>query len=157
MRLLRFALMLALFLCGCGGSTRHTVETGAQGSLEGLAFMPLDHSRYVDIDTDPEIFWLQGYNPPSRFTVSLKRIDEYGDLESVNTKLERLSEKRWRLKVFGTLSEGTFYAVIVRDDTRGDVKEAWFMTRKSHAGTSKALEHMPKGAFEHTVTMEGQQ
>lgn len=157
MRPLMLALMLALFLYSCGGSTRHTVETGLQGSLEGLAFIPVDHSRYVDIDTDPEIYWLQGYSPPSRFTISLKRIDEYGDLEPVKTKLERLPNNRWRLKLFGTLNEGTFYAIIVRDDTRGEQREAWFMTKKARTGASKALERAPKDTFEHTVTTEDQQ
>ena len=157
MRILKLAFALALFLCGCGGATRHTVETGGQGSLQGLVFEPPDHSRHVDTDIDPEIYWSSGYKPPSRITVSLKRIDEYGDLESVNTKLKQLGENRWRLVVLGMLNEGTVYTLIVRDDTRGEQVEAWFMTRKARVGGSKASERAHENAFEHTVTTEAQE
>ncbi|MCS7254663.1 MAG: hypothetical protein RMK18_11600 [Armatimonadota bacterium] len=152
MRLFKSILLLALLLYSCQGSSRHTVETGEPGSLEGLRFIPSDHSRYVDIDTDPQIFWLHGYKPPSRFTVSLKRIDEHGDFCSVNTKLESSGTNHWRLNVFGMLNEGTIYAIIVRDDTSGEQMEAWFMTAKSRAGQIRASEPATQDAFEHTVT-----
>ncbi|MFA4029542.1 MAG: hypothetical protein GDYSWBUE_000569 [Candidatus Fervidibacterota bacterium] len=157
MRILKLAFALALFLCGCGGATRHAVETGEQGSLHGLGFIPSDHSLRVETDIDPEIYWSPGYKPPSRFTVSLKRIDEYGDLNPINTKLESSGENRWKLKVFGVLDEGKLYAVIVRDDTRGEEMQAWFMTRKGRVGGGKTSEHAHENAFEHTVTTEAQE
>ncbi len=157
MRIWQIVVASFLLLCGCQGSSRHTVTTGEQGSLEGLRFYPPDHSRDVDTDTDPEIFWLQGYKPPSRFTVSLKRIDEYGDLYPVSTELTSSGTNRWKLKVVGTLNEGTLYAIIVHDDTRGEQKEAWFLTekriRKSQAGNPSPS---PENEFEHTVTIGSQ-
>lgn len=138
-----------LLLCGCQGSSRHTVTTGGEGTLEGLQFLPTDHSRDVDTDTDPEIFWLPGYQPPKRFTVSLKRIDEFGDLHSVNTELEQTGANRWRLKVVGTLDEGMFYAIIVRDDTRGEQREAWFLTRKRRHRPLAP----PASGSEHTIVI----
>ncbi len=142
-----------LLLCGCGGRTRHTVVSGGQGSLEGLQFIPADHSREVDTDTDPEIFWLPGYEPPERFTVALRRIDEFSDTHPVSTELERSGTNRWKLKVVGTLEEGSLYSILVRDDTRGTDKEAWFLTEKSQWRSPKpSAEPSPKeGAFEHTV------
>ncbi len=125
--------------------------------MQGLVFEPPDHSRHVDTDIDPEIYWSSGYKPPSRFTVSLKQIDEYGDLNPINTKLESSGENRWKLKVFGRLDEGRIYVVIVRDDTRGEQVEAWFMTRKARVGGSKASERAHENAFEHTVTTEAQE
>lgn len=148
MRCLMLFPALILLLCGCEGSSRHTIVTGGQGSLEGLRFIPADHSRYVDTDTDPEIFWLPGYSPPSRFTVSLKRIDEYGDLHPVTTDLTQSGTNRWKLKVVGTLDEGTLYAIIVHDDTRGEQKEAWFLTEKY--GRSQQAPNTTKEG-EHTV------
>lgn len=147
MRWLVILPLLVLLLCGCQGSSRHTIETVGQGSLEGLRFIPADHSRGVDVDTDPEIFWILGYEPPSRFTVSLKRIDEYGDFQPVSTELTKSGTNRWKLKVVGTLDEGTLYAIIVHDDTRGEQKEAWFLTEKRFrlrpqpAETQKESEH----------------
>lgn len=150
MRWLKFLPVAVLILCGCQGSTRHTVTTPSQGSLEGLMFFPPDHSRGVDTDTDPEIFWLPGYPPPNRFTVSLKRIDEYGDLNSVTTTLKSAGTNRWKLKVVGSLSEGSLYTVIVRDDTRGEQREAWFLTRKTGSRRSTP----PTREGEHTVVIE---
>ncbi len=151
-----FTALLLLFLCGCQGRSRHTVS-GGQGSLEGLQFLPPDHSREVDTDTDPEIFWLPGYEPPAQFTVSLKRIDEYSDLHPVNTELRRPDPNlyRWKLKVVGTLSEGTLYAIIVRDDTRGTFREVWFLTKKSRwrSTPSPQPDRPQRGAFEHTVIL----
>jgi len=142
-----------LLLCGCQGSSRHEVVTGGQGSLEGLRFLPPDHSRYVDVDTDPEIFWQPGYEPPAKFTVSLKRIDEYGDYQPVITELRSSGTNRWKLKVSGTLDEGSLYAIIVRDDTRGEIRESWFLTEKSRVRTHS---EKAKGSetFEHTVTLQ---
>ncbi len=151
MRFLKLLPVLVLLLCGCKGSSRHTIETGGQGSLEGLKFIPADHSRGVDTDTDPEIFWLPGYEPPSRFTVSLKRIDEYGDLYPVTTNLTQSGTKRWKLKVVGTLNEGTLYTIIVHDDARGDQREAWFLTEK-YGRSSKAPPATGEG--EHTIIVK---
>ncbi len=151
MRWLKVLPALILLLCGCGGSSRHTIVTGGQGSLEGLRFIPADHSRNVDTDTDPEIFWISGYEPPSRFTVSLKRIDEYGDLYPVTTDLTQSGTNRWKLKVLGTLNEGTLYAIIVRDDTRGEQKEAWFLTEK-HGRSRQTPPATREG--EHTIIVE---
>jgi len=57
------------------------------------------------------------------------------------------------LKVSGTLDEGSLYAIIVRDDTRGEIRESWFLTEKSRIRTpgekAKGLE-----TFEHTVTLQ---
>ncbi|MFN3420148.1 MAG: hypothetical protein ACK40X_00300 [Armatimonadota bacterium] len=153
MRFLKLLPALVLLLCGCQGSSRHTIETSGQGSLEGLRFIPADHSRGVDTDTDPEIFWLPGYEPPSRFTVSLKRINEYGDLYPVATDLTPSGTNRWKLKVVGTLNEGTLYAIIVHDDTRGDQREAWFLTKK-YGRSSKAPPNTGEG--EHTVIVKPQ-
>ncbi len=151
MRWMNFLLVLLLFLCGCEGSTRHTVTTGTQGSLEGLRFYPPDHSRGVETETDPEIFWLPSYFPPYRFTVWLKRIDEYGNLHSVTTDLEQISNYRWKLKVSGTLNGGTLYTIIVRDEIHDEQKESWFLTgktRRSHQPPSE-----PEGGG-HTVVVE---
>lgn len=153
MRFLKLLPMLVLLLCGCQGSSRHTVVTSGQGSLEGLKFIPADHSRNVDTDTDPEIFWLSGYEPPARFTVSLKRIDEYGDLYPVVTELTPSGTNRWKLKVVGTLNEGTLCAIIVHDDTRGDQREAWFLTKK-HGRSTQAPPATGEG--EHTVVVKPQ-
>jgi len=142
-----------LLLYGCQGSSRHEIVTGGQGSLEGLLFLPTDHSRDVDVDTDPEIFWQPGYEPPAKFTVSLKRIDEYGDYQPVSTELKPSGTNRWKLKVVGTLDEGSLYAIIVRDDTGGETRESWFLTEKSRIKSpderATALE-----AFEHTVILQ---
>lgn len=146
---MRLLLLLPLLLCGCKGSSRHTVVTETQGSLEGLNFYPADHSRNVDTDIDPEIFWLPYYSPPSRFTVSLRRIDEYGDLHPVMTELEEvIRNRRWKLKVSGTLNEGTLYAIIVRDDISGEQREAWFITEKR--GRSQQPQNLQEKG-EHTV------
>ena len=136
-----------------GGASRHTVVSGGQGSLEGLQFLPADHSRDVDTDTDPEIFWLAGFEPPERFTVALRRIDEYGDTHPVSTELTKTAANRWKLKVVGSLEEGALYSIIVRDDTRGTHREAWFLTEKSRFRTHKPSGEQPRqrGAFEHTV------
>lgn len=147
------ALGLSLLL-GCGGATRHTVTPGTQGSLEGLSFYPQDHSRGVDTDTDPEIFWKQSYEPPSRFTVALKQIDEYGDYRPVSTELKQVEgTNRWKLKVVGTLNEGTLYAIIVRDDMRGEERESWFFTEKSRYRSEPRRKGQPPETFEHTVTL----
>ncbi len=114
-------------------------------------FSPADHSRGVDTDIDPEIFWLSGYEPPSRFTVSLKRINEYGDLYPVNTELTQPGTNRWKLKVVGTLDEGTLYTIIVHDDTRGEQKEAWFLTEK-YGRSNQAPPNTKEG--EHTVIVK---
>lgn len=153
MRVWKLILVPFLLLCGCQGSSRHEVVTGGQGSLEGLRFLPPDHSRDVDVDTDPEIFWQPGYEPPAKFTVSLKRIDEYGDYQPVSTELRSSGTNRWKLRVSGTLDEGSLYAIIVRDDTRGEIRESWFLTEKSrirtHGEKAKGSE-----TFEHTVTLQ---
>jgi len=117
-------------------------------------FLPPDHSRDVDVDIDPEIFWLPGYEPPARVNVSLNRIDEYGDYQSVNTKLIELEPKRrWKLKVvMGRLDEGSLYAIVVRDDTRGDIRESWFLTEKSRI---RLPDEKAKNSetFEHTIIL----
>ncbi|MGQ9462663.1 MAG: hypothetical protein ACUVTP_07365 [Candidatus Fervidibacter sp.] len=123
--------------------------------MEGLQFFPQDHARGVETDTDPEIFWLPGNQPPSRFTVMLKRIDEYGDYQPVSTELKHdEGTNRWKLKVIGTLSEGTLYAIIVRDDTRGEERESWFFTEKSQYRSEPKGTNQPSETFEHTVTLQ---
>lgn len=153
MRVWKLILVPFLLLCGCQGSSRHEIVTGGQGSLEGLLFLPPDHSRDVDVDTDPEIFWQSGYEPPAKFTVSLKQIDEYGDYQPVSTKRVDLGGNRWELKVLGALDEGSLYAIVVRDDTRGEIRENWFLTEKSRIRThdEKAKD---SETFEHTVTLQ---
>jgi len=153
MRLCKLIVVSLLLLYGCQGSSRHEVVTGGQGSLEGLLFLPPDHSRDVDVDTDPEIFWLPGYEPPAKFTVSLKRIDEYGDYQSVGTELNSSGTNRWKLKVTGTLNEGTLYAIIVRDDTRGEIRESWFLTEKSRIRSTDEKARDSE-TFEHTVILK---
>jgi hypothetical protein len=152
MRVWKLIVMSLLLLYGCQGSSRHEVVTGGQGSLEGLLFLPPDHSRDVDVDTDPEIFWLPGYEPPAKFTVSLKRIDEYGDYQSVGTELNSSGTNRWKLKVTGTLNEGTLYAIIVRDDTRGEIRESWFLTEKSRVRSPNEKAKNSE-TFEHTIIL----
>jgi len=115
--------------------------------------LPPDHSRDVDVDTDPEIFWLPGYEPPAKFTVSLKRIDEYGDYQPVSTELKPSGTNRWKLKVGGTLDEGSLYAIIVRDDTRGETCESWFLTEKSRIRSPNEKARNSE-TFEHTVVLQ---
>lgn len=144
-----------LLLLGCRGASRHTVVTGSEGSLEGLQFFPQDHKRGVETDTDPEIFWLPGYQPPRNFSVWLKRIDEYGDYQSVSTELKEVEpERHWKLKVVGTLNEGTLYAIIVRDNKRGEERESWFFTKKSWYRSEPKGTKQPSETFEHTVTLQ---
>ena len=153
MRIWKLIVALFLLFYGCQGSSRHEIVTGGQGSLEGLRFLPPDHSRNVEIDTDPEIFWLPGYEPPAKFTVFLKRIDEYGDYKPVSTDLKPSGTNRWKLKVAGMLNEGSLYAIIVRDDTRGETCESWFLTEKSRT-KSPEERATDSEAFEHTVILQ---
>lgn len=144
-------LLLHLSLVGCGGRSRHIVVPGTEGSLQGLSFDPPDHSRHVDTDIDPAIYWVSGA-PPSQFTVALRRIDEFGDFHPVPTELKRDGTAyRWRLKVVGNLDEGNLYAIVVYSGN--EYREAWFLTRKSRMGRTSpsGRESESRGSYEHTV------
>lgn len=84
----------------------------------------------------------------------LKRIDEYGDYQPVNTELERVGTYRWKLKVAGTLNEGALYAITVSDDTLGEQREAWFLTEKSRSRNPGANGKENARTFEHKVNLQ---
>ncbi|MCS7223383.1 MAG: hypothetical protein NZ959_02300 [Armatimonadetes bacterium] len=132
MRRVWMFLIFLFFLAGCEtGRRQHTVVTGTTGSLEGLQTIPPDHSLDVETDRDPEIFWARG-TPPPQFTAALRRIDEFSQVYSVPTELVRIGPEtsyHWKLKVTGTLWEGTLYSIVVTSST--ERKEAWFLTEKS--------------------------
>ncbi len=147
---------LLLLLACTTGRRQHSVVTGQEGSLEGLAFVPPDHSLEVETDTDPEIFWVRG-SPPSQFTVTLKRIDQFSESHSVPTELVRLGPEgthHWKLKVPGSLAQGSLHSIIVTSAT--ERKEAWFLTEmsfplRSLSGRSATEGPSPTAKEEHLI------
>lgn len=135
---------LALILAGCGGSSRTTINTGVNGSMLGLVITPEPQSLGIDRGDDFYLDWPTGYEPPSSFTVSLRKVNTNASTEALFTEVDTFSTGHYRVRPTSTLPSGTFIMLRVVSD-RETVRvmyltddSAFPMTRKANAGEGQA-------------------
>ncbi|MEI6519392.1 MAG: hypothetical protein WCO98_05050 [bacterium] len=104
-------LLIVLLLCGCtqDGTLRHDVNTGSNGSLDGLSITPAPQSLGIATDTEFYLDWAVNTSPPSTFTVTLRKIEKNGDTHLVRTVLDTLSTGHYRLYKDWNLDTQSFY------------------------------------------------
>lgn len=147
----------ALLLSSCGGSTRHTIATNTTGSLQGIDFVPADHTLRVNTGTKCRVYWHTGYSPPSQFVVSLKKVSLTGKKESVRTELNKVGDGYvWELAPVIRLSAECVYFIEV--DAAPEYEISMFLTEpdgaRSPGGT--APDSPDRGAFSHRVVVTGE-
>lgn len=71
----------AFLLAGCGGSTRHSVDTGTAGDLYAVRLRPAPGAVGVSPRASFELSWPDDDPPPAQFDVELVRYREGHDSE----------------------------------------------------------------------------
>ncbi len=136
-------LAAGLALAGCGGNKSHDVTPGTAGSLEGVRFQPADHSLDVDQDTDPLVYWPDGYTPPARFTVALRKVSPDSDTNAVMTNLSRRTgEYAWEVRPVGSLDAQSIYFLYVTGD-EGTVISMFLSGGTVPSGEDRSTKPMP--------------
>jgi len=145
-----------LYLLGCGGQSSHTVAVGTTGSLQGVDFVPADHTLNTDTGVRCRIYWHTGYNPPAEFVASLKKVKlDTSKKESVKTELKQVGAGYvWELDPVGSLDPESVYFVEVEAAPESEV--AMFVTVP--ATKSRSVSEAPgtadaedRGAYEHLI------
>lgn len=141
-------ILLAL-LSGCEGETRHDIHTGGNGTLLGLVISPEPQSLDVPTDQVFHLDWVNGYEPPQEFTVSLKAIHADGSTDPILTTLDEIDPGHYRLEPTFYLSTETFLLLTV--STTDERQRAIYLTQSSSAFDTKTMRRAG-GQAEHTVT-----
>lgn len=141
------SLFLALMVLGCQGETRHTVNTGENGSLNGLVLTPTPQSLHIDSGTDFSLDWQAGLTPPARFDVKLETVDTEDTRVGINTELRTISAGHYRLEPVASLSNENFLLLTVTGAEQ--TVRAIYLVDPDRS-TPRASSTSP-GAIEHTV------
>nr|CAA9250850.1 hypothetical protein AVDCRST_MAG63-1916 [uncultured Armatimonadetes bacterium] len=152
--------LAALGIAGCGGSTKHDVDTGnPNGDLRAVEISPAPGAVDIGRGTTFRLSWPRG-NPPSSFSVELFRYtesDEDGD-QSTDVQLTDLEQPDdrfvWDLKPAGgaDLENGGVYFLRLRSGS--DEVEAAYIVSGYRATREVAPPDVPpgiRGAYRHEV------
>jgi hypothetical protein len=125
--------------------------------LQGVDFVPADHTLNTDTEVRCRVYWHTGYSPPAQFVASLKKVKlDTSKKESVKTELEQVGAGYvWELNPVGSLDPESVYFVEIEAAPESDV--AMFVTapgegNRSHAETPVAADAESRGEYEHLVT-----
>jgi hypothetical protein len=163
---------LAVFLfvfAGCGGSTNHSVDTGADGDLYAVRLRPAPGTVGVSPRASFELSWTSDDPPPATFDVELVRYRE-GDEEdgpSENAEFSRLTRRgdsfTWDLDIADAsgldtdLDEGGVYFVRLRagaDEIEVVYVVAWDRSRAAaRVAPPGGTLNGPGAARRHTVLL----
>ena len=152
--------LAVLGAAGCGGSTKHNVDTGnPNGDLRAVEISPTPGAVDIGRGTTFRLSWPLG-NPPSSFSVELFRyieVDEDGDQDTnvQLTDLERQDDQFvWHLKPAnsGDLANGGVYFLRLRSDS-DEVEAAYIVSgfRATPAPSPAAVPPGTRGAYRHEV------
>lgn len=141
------SLLLALLVLGCQGDTRHTVNTGENGSLDGLALTPTPQSLHIASGTDFYLDWQAGYTPPAHFEVKLETVNTEDTRVGINTELHTISTGHYRLEPVVSLTDDNFLLLTVTGAEQ--TVRAMYLVDPDR-GAPRAPSTTP-GAIEHTV------
>lgn len=65
-------IVLAGLISGCGGQSRYTIVTDADGSLAGVRTNPRNGDYDIPVSAWIQVYWPLDYEPPAEFTFTLR-------------------------------------------------------------------------------------
>ena len=152
-RFILLGMVLCGLLCwvpGClDGSSSHNVDTGGNGTLDGLYLTPEPQTLDVALDDEFDLNWDYGYLPPDVFTVKLQSVDSDGTKNAIYTKLEKIAIDHYRLVPSWSLPTRTFLLLTISG--AGQTVHAIYLTEDNGLFTQQQPAGQPEGEIEHTV------
>jgi hypothetical protein len=142
---LSIVLLFCGLICGCGGSRRHDITTGGQGSLAFVRTVPIDGESNVSTITWVRVYWPEGTEPPPTFRFDIRD----GSDTRIATKMHEGDGYEWYFEPDSDLDPSTRYKIEIYsgDD---EVECIFFTDDGEEASLSRAAE--PKEGIGPAIT-----